>query len=90
MHEEQQDFNWKVLRHLQNFASSENNVGKIDIEAGMSRIKEQNKFLVLADSFRRDVSLCYTKELLAKDSKDKRRICGATKEGNIRKHEHLN
>ena len=55
----------------------------------MSLIKEQNKFLVSADSFGWDVALCYAKEPLAKDSKDEQKIHIAIKEGKIRKNERL-
>ena len=51
----------------------ENSIGKVDIEAGMSLIKERNKFLVSADSSGWHVALCYAKEPLAEDSKDERR-----------------
>ena len=67
MYEEQHDFNLKVLK----------------IQAGMSLIKERNKFLVLADSFGWDVALCCAKELLTEDSEDERKIHRAKKEGKI-------
>ena len=73
-YEEQHDFNLKVLGHLQNLASLDSVVGKDEIEAGMSLIKERNKFLVLADSCGWDVALCYAKEPLAEDSEDERKI----------------
>ena len=68
--EEQHNFNLKVLHHLQNVASLENSIGKIDTNAGMSLIKEQYKFLILVDSSGLDVALCYAKVLLAEDSED--------------------
>ena len=89
MYQEQHDLNLKVLHHLQNVALLENNAGNMDIEAGMSLIKERNKFLVSADSFGWDVALSHAKEPFAKDSKDEQRIRRAIKEGNIRKDEHL-
>ena len=89
LYEEQHDFNLKVLRHLQNVASLDSSVGRDDIEAGMSLINEQNKFLVLADSFGWDVALCYAKELLAEDSEDERKIRKAKKEGKIRRDKRL-
>ena len=89
LYEEQHDFNLKVLRHLQNVALLDSSVGRDEIEAGMSLIKERNKFLVLADSFGWDVTLCYAKELLAEDSDDERKIRRAKKEGEIRKNECL-
>ena len=55
----------------------------------VSLMKEQNKFLVLADSFWWDVSLCYTKEPLVEDSEDEWRVCRVIKEGKIRRDEHL-
>ena len=89
LYEEQHDFNLKVLRHLQNVASLDSSMGRDEIEAGMSLIKERNKFLILADSFGWDVALCYAKELLAEDSEDERKIRRAKKEGKIRRDEHL-
>ena len=74
LYEEQYDFNLKVLRHLQNVASLDSSRGRDEIEAGMSLIKERNKFLVLADSFGWDVALCYAKEPLAEDSEDERKF----------------
>ena len=74
---------------VENVSSSQGNIGKADIEAGMSLIKEWNKFLVLADSFGWDVVLCYAKQLLAEDSEDERRIHRAMKEGKIRRDERL-
>ena len=44
LYEEQHNFNLKVLQHLQNVASLESSKGKDEIEAGMSLIKERNKF----------------------------------------------
>ena len=64
-------------------------MGKDEIEAGMSLIKERNKFIVLADSFGWDVALCYTEEPLAEDSEDERKIWRAEKEGKIRRDERL-
>ena len=64
-------------------------MGRDEIEAGMSLIKERNKFLILADSFRWGVALCYAKEPLAEDSEDERKICRAKKEGKIRRDERL-
>ena len=52
-------------------------------------MKEQNKFLALADSFWWDVALCYTREPLAKASEDKWRVCRAITECKIRRDEHL-
>ena len=89
LYEEQHDFNLKVLRHLQNVASLDSSVVKDEIEAGMSLIKERNKFLVLADSSGWDVALCYAKEPLTEDSKDERKIYRAKKEGKIRRDECL-
>ena len=85
LYEEQHDFNLKVLRHLQNVASLDSSVGRDEIEAGMSLIKERNKFLILADPFGWDVALCYAKEPLVEDSEDERKIRRAKKEGKIRK-----
>ena len=79
----------KVLRHLQNVASLDSSVGRDEIEAGMSLIKERNKFLVLADSFGCDIALCYAKEPLAEDSEDERKIRRAKKEGKIRRDKRL-
>ena len=87
--EGEQDFSLKVLHHLQNVASLKSSVRKVNIEAGMSLIKERNKFLVLADSFEWDVALCYAKEPLAEDSEDERRIRRAIKERKIRWDEGL-
>ena len=64
-------------------------MGKDEIEAGMSLIKERNKFLVLADSFWCDITLCYAKEPLVEDSKDEEKIRRAKKEGKIRRDERL-
>ena len=47
LYEEQHNFNLTVLHHLQTVAWLENRAGNVDIEAGMSLIKEWNKFLVL-------------------------------------------
>ena len=89
LYEEQHDFSLKVLWHLQNVASLDSSVGKDEIEAGMSLIKERNKFLVSADSFGWDVALCYAKEPLAEDSEDERKIRRVKKEGKIRRDERL-
>ena len=72
---------------MQNGFSLENSTGNVDIEAGMSLIKEWDKFLVLADSFGWDVALCYAKEPLAKDNEDERRIHIAIKQGKIKSDE---
>ena len=80
LYEEQHEFNLKVLCHFENVSSLEGNNGKADIKTCMSLIKEWNKFLVLANSFGKDVALNYSKEPLAEDSK---------KEGKIKKKKHL-
>ena len=89
LYEEQHDFNLKVLRHLQSVASLDSSVGKDQIEAGMSLIKERNTFLVSADSFGWNVVLRYAKDPLAEDSGDERKIRRAKKEGKIRRDERL-
>ena len=68
-YEEQHEFNLKVLRRLENVSSFKGNAGKADIEAGMSLIKERNKFLVLADSFVWDIALCYAKGCLLRTAR---------------------
>ena len=88
LYEEQHHFSLKIL-HLQNVASLEDSIGKVDIKAGMSLIKEQKKFLVLANSFEWNVALCYPKEPLAEDSEDERRIHRVIKNGKIKRDEHL-
>ena len=89
LYDKQHDFNLKVLQHWQNVVSLDSSVGKDEIEARMSLIKERNKLLVLADSFGWDVTLCYAKELLAEDSEDKQNIRRAKKEGKIRRDKRL-
>ena len=46
LYDEKHHFNLNVLHHFQNVALSENSVGKVNIKAGMSLIKERKKFLV--------------------------------------------
>ena len=80
---------WWFLNICKNVASLENSVGKDDIEAGMSHIKERNSFLVLADSFEWDIALCYAKEQLSQDSDNECKIRRAKKEGKIRRDKSL-
>ena len=81
LYEEQHDLSLKVLRHLQNVSSFDSNVpvGRDKIEAGMSLIKERDKFSVLADSSGWDVALCYANEPLTEDSEDERKNCRVKK-----------